>query len=49
MMSGCLGRAEVGDFDEDRNGATYPESTSLLWRADEKEKTDTGGERKFGF
>ena len=47
MMSGLLGCAEVGDFDEDRDGATYLESTSLLWQADEKVKTDTGRERKI--
>ena len=42
MMPGLLGCAEVVDFDEDRDGATYLESTSLLWQADEKVKTDTG-------
>ena len=47
MMSGLFGCAEVGDFDEDRNGATYLESTCLLWQADEEVKTDTGGERKI--
>ena len=30
MMPGLLGCSEVGDFDEDRDGATYLESTSLL-------------------
>lgn len=47
MMSGLLGCAEVGDFDEDRNRATYLESTSLLWQANEKVKTDTWGERNI--
>ena len=47
MMSGLLGCAEVGGFDEDRNGATCLESTSLPWQAEEKVETDTGGERKI--
>ena len=46
MMSGLLGCAKVGGLDEDRNGATCLESTSLLWQADEQIKTDTGRERK---
>ena len=46
MMSGLLGCAKVGGFDEDGNGATCLESTFLTWRADEKVKTDTGRERQ---